>query len=106
MLTSFAFHTIPERAEYLARAIRKRYAKELKLPLWTDEELEDMGTSQARYIRDKQREKEEVLERISHCEMIALTEMTIEDYWERFPKLADLADNGLIYGVLPMLPVE
>jgi hypothetical protein len=67
LLSSKMFVTIPSRAAYLAERLKTRYARFLKFPVWTEDELEEMSPQMAQGIRTALAVKESVQERIANC---------------------------------------
>ena len=67
LLGAKALFTIEERAEEIARMLSRRYKKELDAPVWTDEEIEDLGPSLRESIKGKQFLRNEVMERVRNA---------------------------------------
>ena len=63
--------TVRERAAYLLRRYRARYARLLATPEWTDEELDELGDRLRRVIIGAQMERADVLRRLNHLRLVA-----------------------------------
>lgn len=85
LLSNYFLHSIKDRADYLSDRLALRYKDLLKMPVWSEEELDEMGYTQATYIRNKQMQRDLVIDRIRHCNMIRMMDMTIFDYWDKQP---------------------
>ena len=59
--------TIEARAAELADCLEVRYRKELIAPIWSEDELKELGPSLQNQIRAKQFLRDEVVERIRNC---------------------------------------
>lgn len=86
LLSNIWLPSIAERAEHLSCVLAQRYRRVLELPFWSEEEIQELGQNQRSFVQREQLERSIVLERIRHCNTIALAEgMTIEDYWDKQP---------------------
>jgi len=56
--------TLHERKQALKEGLRKRYRKELAMPDWSDEELEEFGSHLREYIEQSIKLKYLVIERL------------------------------------------
>ena len=66
-----ALFSIEERAHELAECIERRYKKELNAPVWTDEDLEELGPNLQKQIKAKQFLRLEILERLRNTVSVA-----------------------------------
>ncbi len=64
VLGSRIFPTMRERKEAVKSYLRKRYARILKTPLWTEEEIDDLGYNLKRMVQNRQNLKQVVAQRI------------------------------------------
>jgi hypothetical protein len=71
LLGAKALFTIEERAHEIAESLERRYRKELNAPIWTDEELDDLGDTLRKQIKAKQYLRLEMLERIRNAASVA-----------------------------------
>lgn len=86
LLSNYFIPTIAGRAEYLSDRLAQRYHRVLVLPYWSEEEIQELGRNQRSYVIKEQLERSIVLDRIRHCNTIALLEdMSIADYWDKQP---------------------
>lgn len=67
MLGAKALFSIPERANEIAECLERRYRKELKSPVWLEEELQKLGPSLQDQVRARQFLRDEVVERIRNA---------------------------------------
>lgn len=58
------FKTLAAKRKHIQTHLRKKYAKYLKMPHWSDDELEEMGSEMRRYILHCQTMKGLVLQRV------------------------------------------
>jgi len=63
--------TVQERAAFLVRAYRKHYQTLLKMPEWTDEELDDLQSSLRASILHALREQAVLKNRIAHLLLVS-----------------------------------
>ena len=59
------FRDLPARVKYLKGRLRKRYAKILRMPRWTEEELRELGPELQRYVRMCTLARQAIQERVS-----------------------------------------
>jgi NTP pyrophosphatase (non-canonical NTP hydrolase) len=71
LLSSKALFSVPERAYEIAECLKRRYKKELKAPIWTEEELAELGQTLRKQIKAKQYLRLEILERIRQAICVA-----------------------------------
>ena len=71
LLGAKALFSIEERAHEIAECLTRRYKKELNAPIWTDEEIEELGPSLQKSIKAKQFLRDEILERIRNAISVA-----------------------------------
>ena len=71
LLGAKALFSIEERANEIAECLTRRYKKELNAPVWTDEEINELGPSLQNSIKSKQFLRNEVLERIRNATSVA-----------------------------------
>lgn len=76
LLGNIAYHTIETRAAYLHGRIKQKYSKLLKSPIWTKEELKEMGRSMKTYIKHQEQLKKIVLLRLTNLEELGLQNHT------------------------------
>ena len=63
LLGAKALFSIQERAHEVAECLERRYKKELNAPIWTKEDLEELGSTLQKQIKAKQFLRDEILER-------------------------------------------
>lgn len=84
LLSNLHINSIRGRAEYLSEVIQKRYAKRLSQPVWSEDEIEEMGEEMKRFIRAKSVERQIVIDRLSHLGQISRWGAeTVKEYRER-----------------------
>ena len=71
LLGAKALFTIEERAEEIARMLTRRYKKELNAPIWSEEEIEELGPSLKNSVKAKQFLRDEVMERVRNALSVA-----------------------------------
>jgi NMD protein affecting ribosome stability and mRNA decay len=71
LLGAKALFSIEERAHEIAECLERRYKKELKAPVWTDEDLAELGPSLQKQVKAKQILRMEILERIRNAVSVA-----------------------------------
>lgn len=71
LLGAKALFSIEERANELAECLTRRYKKELKAPIWTEEDLSDLGPTLRKQIEAKQYLRQETLERVRNASSVA-----------------------------------
>ena len=62
---------VPDRATYLLSKYRRKYKKLLSFADWTDWELEDISDRLADSIRATRAQKQEMIDRINHLELVS-----------------------------------
>lgn len=82
LLGSKSYMTIGDRAGYLAKAYRKKYAKVLKYPTWTQEELDELNGRLRQNVQQGQLLKALTQMRIEYCEYIRIISPSIADVWK------------------------
>lgn len=65
LLNAAVFDTMADRVAYLKAALRRRYAKVLRMPDWKREELEELAPAFRRSIVNFLQIKQEVLARLT-----------------------------------------
>ena len=85
------FRTLPERVAYLKTKLRKRYAKWLNLPRWTEREIAELGPSAQADVRAALRVQESARERIAWRP--ARCAADISDLYELYRGIADAHAN-------------
>jgi len=75
------FETIGERASYLLAKYESRYAKYLRIPDWSEEEMESVGRSLKSKIRAGMAKKKLAETKIKHLQTIVELDPSIEDVW-------------------------
>ena len=71
LLGAKALFSIPERAHELSECLERRYRKELNAPVWTDEDLAELGPSLQNQVKAKQYMRLEILERVRNASAVA-----------------------------------
>lgn len=71
LLGAKALFSIEERANEIAECLMRRYKKEIKAPIWTDEELNELKPTLRRQIKAKQYLRAEILERLRNATSVA-----------------------------------
>ena len=71
LLGAKALFTIEERAHEIAQCLTRRHKRELNAPVWTDEEIAELGDSLQKSVKAKQFLRTEVLERIRNATSVA-----------------------------------
>lgn len=71
LLGAKALFSIQERAHEISECLTRRYYKELKAPVWTQEELDDLGPALRKQVESKQFLRDEVVERIRNASSVA-----------------------------------
>ena len=71
LLGAKALFSIEERAHEVAECLERRYKKELKAPIWTDEDLAELGPTLQKQIKAKQFLRMEILERVRNAVSVA-----------------------------------
>jgi hypothetical protein len=85
------FHTVWERAGYLAKKYKARYKKILSLPQWDEQELQEMGRNMRHVVEAGQRDKRETLLRIENCSNRADLFQDISDVWDEAEARGDIS---------------
>jgi hypothetical protein len=67
MLSDKFLSTIQTRAAELAECLEAKYRKELTAPVWSEEDLAELGPTLQKQVRAKQYLRDEVVERIRNC---------------------------------------
>jgi hypothetical protein len=73
LLGTKLYTTVGKRAAYLAKTLRKRYARHLRAASWTEDELAELGASLRKEVLRQISVAGSVLRRIRYCEAVALT---------------------------------
>jgi 5-methylcytosine-specific restriction endonuclease McrA len=71
LLGAKALFSVEERAHEIAECLTRRYKKELKAPVWTDDELAELMPILKRQIEAKQFLRMEVLDRVRNASSVA-----------------------------------
>ena len=71
LLGAKALFSVPERAHELSERLERRYRKELNAPIWSDEDLSELGPSLQDQVKAKQHSRLEILERIRNASAVA-----------------------------------
>ena len=71
LLGAKALFSIQERAHEIAECLERRYKKELNAPIWSEEELEELGPTLQKQIKAKQFLRDEILERTRNAVSVA-----------------------------------
>lgn len=71
LLGAKALFTVEERAEEIARMLSRRYKKELNAPVWSKEEIDELGPSLQNSVKAKQFLRYEVMERVRNALSVA-----------------------------------
>lgn len=82
LLGCYAYHTIPERAEYISDRLSTRYRKRLNGAVWSEEEIEELEGNLVRRVVTYQHQRLTIIDRIRHASTIAQTSLTIQDVWD------------------------
>lgn len=82
LLSNRLFLTVGSRAAFLAGAIEGRYRKVLRLPKWSEDELEDLSGPMRRTIKAQVALAEETRARVLSCEKVSLEAPTVAEVWE------------------------
>ena len=59
------FKTIKERVAYVKMRIRKRYSRLLRMPQWTEEELEEVGPGMRGFVANAQARRQYIRDRLA-----------------------------------------
>ena len=81
-LGNIAYHTIQTRASYLIQKYMKKYKKLLKSPIWTPEEISELGRGLRGKILELQMERRNIQNRLDWLTVISLSQFTISDIWD------------------------
>ena len=81
LLGNLLYLTVGARAGYLVEKLMHRYAKELKLPEWADEDLDELSPSLSDAVAAAVNLKRAVKERIQHCAHIGSLSPSVDDVW-------------------------
>lgn len=65
------FFSVPQKAAWLIKRYREKFAKLLRVPIWTDDEIAEMGYKFQVSITESSLAKRLVLRKIGHLEAIA-----------------------------------
>lgn len=71
LLGAKALFSIEERAHEIAECLERRYKKELKAPVWSEEDLAELGPALRKQIKAKQFLRMEILERVRNAVSVA-----------------------------------
>jgi hypothetical protein len=71
LLGAKALFSVEERAHEIAECLTRRYKKELKAPVWTDDELAELMPTLKKQVEAKQFLRMEVLDRIRNASSVA-----------------------------------
>lgn len=66
------FSSVEDIADHLASVYTKKYKKQLKIPVWNDEELKEMGPVLRDEIKASNWLKLDILERIEHLNVVSM----------------------------------
>ena len=74
--------TIADRALYLAERYPSRYKKLLNMPVWDEDDFEDVDEQMAQSVREQIVAQQDAKDRIEHCHLVSGMEtLTVEDVW-------------------------
>ena len=73
--------TIADRAAYLLRRYKQKHKKEMNSPLWTEEEISELGYNLQSEVRAAQYNRELWAIRMEHLQLISESNLQIEDCW-------------------------
>lgn len=82
LLGAKMFTTVGTRAAYLAGALGLRYAKALRMPYWSDDEIASLGPGVRGGIETMVSVARETRDRIEHCEQVAAISPSISEVWD------------------------
>lgn len=82
LLGTYSRSEVHVRAGYLVDRYRTKYAKVLRFPSWSDEELEEMGTRLRTEILRRRAQKESLLKKLKTLEDVRCSPVLIEDVWQ------------------------
>ena len=71
LLGAKALFSVEERAHEIAECLERRYKKELKAPVWSEEDLAELGPALRKQIKAKQFLRMEILERVRNAVSVA-----------------------------------
>ena len=72
LLGNRMFVSVPTRAAYLAGRLKEKNKKLLRIPDWSEEDLEEMSPRMAKSIKATIDERDMMKQRIEHCEAVAM----------------------------------
>lgn len=67
LLGAKALFSVEERANEIAECLERRYKKELKAPVWPEEDLFNLGPNLQKQVKAKQFLRMEILERVRNA---------------------------------------
>ena len=75
------FLTIGDRAAYLSQRYAKRFDKYLKMPIWKQDEINELEGRLRQQIKIDVDRKESIKKRVKHIDMVVQLCPTIEEVW-------------------------
>lgn len=82
LLSNTFNHTISDRCYFLIPKYQKRYKRELNMPDWTEQELNEVSEDMANFVSSSLSFRDETKLRVENLKFVANLNPSIQDVWK------------------------